>query len=231
MLSIVSSGLGSLVGAPSLKQLIWTTLSRSTYIRSVPRPKEFEREVVLATAQAVFWRKGYKATSTEDLRLAMGIGRQSFYDTFGGKREIYLEVLQRYNADRVQAYVAMLRAGPSPLAALKNLLLSFSKEKPRRRALGCMGVAAICEFGASDLEVARIGTSSSAHLESLLQRILREAKAKGEVRPSVNERAAARHLLATILGLKVMSKSGANAETLRDVAATALEGIASPRSE
>jgi AcrR family transcriptional regulator len=197
----------------------------------VPRPKEFDREVVLETAKAVFWRKGYKATSTEDLRLAMGIGRQSFYDTFGGKREIYLEVLKRYNTDRVQAYVAILRAAPSPLAALENLLLSFSREKPQRRALGCMGVAAICEFGASDLEVARIGTSTSAHLESVLQQILREAKAKGEVRSSLNERAAARHLIATILGLKVMSKSGANTETLREVAATALEGMASPSSE
>lgn len=197
----------------------------------MPRPKEFDREVVLETAKTVFWRKGYKATSTEDLRLAMGIGRQSFYDTFGGKREIYLEVLRRYNAERVQAYVAMLRAAPSPLAALENLLLSFSKEKPQRRALGCLGVAAISEFGASDLEVARIGTSSSAHLESLLRHILSDAKAKGEVRPSLNERAAARHLIATILGLKVMSKSGANTKTLRDVAATALEGMSSPRSE
>jgi TetR/AcrR family transcriptional repressor of nem operon len=211
--------------------MIWTTLSRLTYSGSVSRPKEFDREVVLETAQAVFWRKGYKATSTEDLRLAMGIGRQSFYDTFGGKRQIYLEVLQRYNADGIQACVAMLRTASSPFAALEDLLLSFSKEKPHRRALGCMGVAAICEFGVSDLEVARIGTSSSADLESVLQQLIRDAKAKGEVHASLNERAAARYLIATILGLKVMSKSGATTETLRDVAATALEGLASPRSE
>jgi TetR/AcrR family transcriptional repressor of nem operon len=211
--------------------MIWTTLSRLTYSGSVSRPKEFDREVVLETAQAVFWRKGYKATSTEDLRLAMGIGRQSFYDTFGGKRQIYLEVLQRYNADSIQAYVAMLRTASSPFAALEDLLLSFSREKPRRRALGCMGVAAICEFGVSDLAVARIGTSSSAHLESVLRQLLRDAKAKSEVHASLNERAAARYLIATILGLKVMSKSGATPETLRDVAATALEGLASPRLE
>jgi TetR/AcrR family transcriptional regulator, transcriptional repressor for nem operon len=196
----------------------------------VPRPKEFDRDVVLETAKAVFWRKGYEATSTEDLRLAMGIGRQSFYDTFGGKRQIYIEVLRRYNADSMHAYLATLRTAPSPLAALEDLLLSFSKEEPRRRALGCMGVAAICEFGVSDVEVARIGTSSSAYLESLLQQLLRDAKAKGQVRASLKERAGARHLMATILGLKVMSKGGARPEMLRDVAATALEGIAAPRS-
>src|SRR6202023_3187461 len=108
------------------------------------RPKEFDRDKAIESALATFRKNGFGATTTEDLRLAMGIGRQSFYDTFGGKRQIYLEVLQRYNADGIQAYVAMLRTASSPFAALEDLLLSFSKEKPRRRALGCMGVAAIC---------------------------------------------------------------------------------------
>ena len=177
-------------------------------------------------ARGVFWRQGYQATSTEDLRLAMGIGRQSFYDSFGGKRQLYLEVLRRYNSDGIEACIASLPAAPSPLAAVAALLLSYSKESPRRRALGCMGVAAICEFGVSDPEVARIGKSSSARLESLLQRLLRDAKARGEVRASLDERAAARQVHATILGLKVMSKAGASPEALRDVAVAALEGMA-----
>jgi TetR/AcrR family transcriptional repressor of nem operon len=196
----------------------------------VPRPKEFDREVVLEIAKAVFWRKGYEATSTEDLRLAMGIGRQSFYDSFGGKRQIYVEVLRRYNSDGIQVLAAKMAAAPSPRAALENLLLSFSKEKPQSRARGCMGVAAMCEFGVSDPAVANIGRSSSARLDSLLEQLLREAKAKGEARASLNARAAARHLNATILGLKVMSKAGASTRTLRDVAVAAIEGLGAPRS-
>jgi TetR/AcrR family transcriptional repressor of nem operon len=151
----------------------------------------FDRDVVLETAKAVFWQRGYKATSTEDLRLAMGIGRQSFYDTFGGKRQIYVQVLQRYNSDGIQACVAKLRTASSPLAALEELLLSFSKEKPRRRALGCMRVAAMSEFVVSDAEVARIGRSSSIRLESLLKKLVQDAKGKREVRASLNERATA----------------------------------------
>jgi len=195
----------------------------------MPRPKEFDREVVMETARNVFWRQGYQATSTEDLRLAMGIGRQSLYDSFGGKRQLYLEVLRRYNADGIEAWTATLPTAPSPLSALASLLFLYSKEAPPRRALGCMGVAAMCEFGVSDLEVARIGRSSSARFESLLRRILRDAKARGEVRASLNERAAARQLYATILGLKVMSKAGASPEALRDVAVAALEGMAALR--
>jgi hypothetical protein len=54
---------------------------------------------------------------------------------------------------------------------------------------------------------------------------------KGEVRASLNERAAARHLHATILGIKVMSKAGASPERLRDVAVSALEGMARPKAK
>jgi hypothetical protein len=72
------------------------------------------------------------------------------------------------------------------------------------------------EFGVSDPEVARIGRSSSTRLESLLKKLVQDAKGKGEVRAWLNERATARHLNATIIGLKVLSKSGASAEALRE---------------
>ena len=58
------------------------------------RPKEFDRAEALAAAKVVFWKKGYDATTTDDLRHAMKIGRQSLYDSFGGKRPLYLEVLR-----------------------------------------------------------------------------------------------------------------------------------------
>jgi hypothetical protein len=61
------------------------------------------------------------------------------------------------------------------------------------------------------------------------ERLVQDAKGKGEVRASLNARATARHLNATIIGLKVMSKSGASAEALRDVAVAALDGMAPQR--
>ena len=52
------------------------------------RPKEFDRADALEAAKVVFWKKGYDATTTDDLRHAMSIGRQSLYDSFGGKRPL-----------------------------------------------------------------------------------------------------------------------------------------------
>jgi hypothetical protein len=59
---------------------------------AMSRPKEFDRAEALTAAKSVFWKKGYDATTTDDLRHAMSIGRQSLYDSFGGKRPLYLEI-------------------------------------------------------------------------------------------------------------------------------------------
>ena len=65
---------------------------------------------------SVFWPKGYAATSTDDLLQAMQIGRQSMYDTFGDKRRLYVEALDRYQLESVAGHISRLRSIASPLA-------------------------------------------------------------------------------------------------------------------
>jgi TetR/AcrR family transcriptional repressor of nem operon len=189
------------------------------------RPKEFDREVALKTAMEVFWAKGYEATSTDDLRHAIGIGRQSLYDTFAGKRALYLEALRRYQDESVSARIRSLRTPGSPLAGIRNLLAGVARETPAQRALGCMGVNAICEFGAVDADVSAIGKESESVLLSALEQTLKEAKAKGEIRASVDERAAAQFLHMTLVGLKITAKAGAKPEVLRRIAEVAVDGL------
>lgn len=76
----------------------------------------------------MFWQKGYNATSTDDLRLAMGIGRQSFYDTFHGKWETYLEVVRKYSDERLSLYLEIFRKSDNPLDALQKFLLTIVSE-------------------------------------------------------------------------------------------------------
>src|SRR6202521_698674 len=102
------------------------------------RPKEFDRDKAVESALATFRKNGLGATTTDDLRLAMGIGRQSFYDTFKGKREIYLEALRKYNSDRVLGYFEIFRKSGSPLKALEGMLTSIALEHPQERTFACL---------------------------------------------------------------------------------------------
>jgi len=191
------------------------------------RPREFERDDALQRAIEVFCTKGYAAASTDELMQAMRISRQSMYNAFGDKRTLYLEALRRYNADSTSELIHRLGKAASPLAGLESALLAFASRLEAEGTNGCMGVNATCEFGRDDPEVALLNDSAGSTLISAFERALREAKAKGDIGPDINEAAAARFLLSTLVGMKVSAKGGASMAELRDTARFALRGVAS----
>ena len=64
----------------------------------------------------LFWRKGYAATSIEDLTETLHLSRSSLYDTFGDKRALFLEALQLYSERVLGATARTLNESASPLA-------------------------------------------------------------------------------------------------------------------
>jgi AcrR family transcriptional regulator len=189
------------------------------------RPKSFDRDAALKAAIAVFWAKGYAGASTDDLTAAMGIGRQSLYDTFGDKRRLYLEALGRYNAESVADNLADLQGGPTAADAIETLLRRFANAPEADRIRGCMGVNAVCEFGQDDPDVLATGRASGALQNAGLVRLLETGKAAGDIDASVDPQAAAQFIAATLAGLRVQAKAGAPAEALRQVAAFAVNSL------
>ena len=193
----------------------------------MPRPKEFDRDEALQKAIVVFCEKGYSAASTDELMRAMKISRQSMYDTFGDKRQLYLEAFQRYVADSINEQIGYLEKSSSPLAGIEKMLLAFAARAERNGIVGCMGVNAICEFGRSDPEVTSLGNIESARLTAALEQALRQAKSKKEISKTLKESAAAQFLRATLSGMKVAAKAGADAQALKSIAHFALRSLTS----
>ena len=189
------------------------------------RQKEFDRDKAVESALATFRKNGFGATTTDDLRLAMGIGRQSFYDTFKGKREIYLEALRKYNSDRVLGFFEIFRKSGSPLKALEGMLTSISIESPKDRTLACLGVSSICEFGASDAEVSSINDATASSIKSVLEKLILEAKNQKEIRSSLDPKETALYLLSVFSGMRVSARAGASPEELNAIAAIAIDGL------
>jgi len=193
----------------------------------MPRPKDFDRDEALQKAIGVFCEKGYAAASTDELMRAMKIGRQSMYDTFGDKRHLYLEAFQRYVADSVNEQIGYLEKSSSPLAGIEKMLVAFATRTERDGIVGCMGVNAICEFGRSDPEVTSLGNTESTRLTAALEQALRQAKSKKEISKTLKESAAAQFLLATLSGMKVAAKAGADIQALKSIALFALRSLTS----
>jgi TetR/AcrR family transcriptional regulator, transcriptional repressor for nem operon len=193
------------------------------------RTKEFDRDEALQAAIGVFCEKGYAAASTDELMRAMNISRQSMYDTFGDKRHLYLEAFRRYVADSIDEQIACLEKSSSPIAGIEKMLLAFAMRAERDGIVGCMGVNAICEFGRSDAEVTSLSDTEGVRLTTALEQALRRAKSKREINKTLKESAAAQFIRATLSGMKVAAKAGADASALKSIAHFAMRSLTSPQ--
>jgi len=69
------------------------------------RQKEFDRDKAVESALATFRKNGFGATTTEDLRLAMGASDvRAFTILLRGRGKSTLEALRKYNSDRVLGF-------------------------------------------------------------------------------------------------------------------------------
>lgn len=179
------------------------------------RTKEFNREVALDRAMHVFWRKGYEAASLQDLVEAMGIGRQSLYDTFGDKHALYLAALDRYAATQGAPLFAPLDESGSVKAALRRIFARMVDESVE--GIGCLAVNATVERAACDAKIARWAMANLVGTEEKLRRALARAQVEGEISSRHDPRALARYLFNAIQGLRVTAKATNDRATLEEI--------------
>ena len=186
------------------------------------RTKEFDRDATLQQAIAVFSQHGYEGTSTQALLEAMGISRQSLYDTYGDKWRLYLESLQRYVGDGVGGHLLALEGAPGGLATLEAFLTRAVEQASAAAVPACLGVGAVCEFGRTSAEVVAVTESSGRLLSAALKRRLREASPKA-ADSDIDE--TADFLMATLTGIKVAARSGMPRDKLMGIARRALRSL------
>jgi TetR/AcrR family transcriptional repressor of nem operon len=185
------------------------------------RPKSFDREKALIQAMRLFWRKGYTATSIEDLVETLGLSRSSLYGTFGDKRRLFLEALTFYSKRVINGTARTLNEAPSPLAGIQALFddLIAAVDNPSG-ALGCFMVNSIAELVPYDPEVSALATAYSDSLQGLLAKALTGAgRPDQDTRQETPEQLAA-YVFNMIQGLRVLIKSGATraqVQAIRDI--------------
>jgi TetR/AcrR family transcriptional repressor of nem operon len=189
------------------------------------RHKEFERDTALSAAIVIFSEHGYEGTSTDDLLKAMKISRQSMYDTFGDKRRLYLEALQRYNSESVLRLVQTIKSQDTPADGLEVALLAFASRSAEEASRCCLGVSAICEFGRTDTDVSLLTDNASRTLMTTIETVVRDGIAAGAFNSNLNVTDTAHFLGAALSGMKVSARDGASPETLRAIVRMALRSL------
>jgi TetR/AcrR family transcriptional repressor of nem operon len=141
------------------------------------RPIEFDRPTTVNRALALFWRKGYQATSVADLLAAMTISRSSFYAAFTDKRSLFVECLDLFSA-RTLDMLQRGRAEMPPIDALQNFFeRSFIGAHGAKGHWGCMLVNTVLEMADVDSELAARASQHLSDMQRFFQSCLQEAGA------------------------------------------------------
>ena len=187
------------------------------------RPREFDTQMALDNAIALFSRKGYSASSVADLSKALKLTAGSIYKAFKDKRGLFAAALQRYFTEREERISAALRDAPSGRARVRVLLREYARlSQGESGRIGCLIVASAVEFGASDLKFAgHVGTLLKAR-ERRLRRFIEQGQADGSIGDHINAGPVARTLMCLMQGMRVLGKTGRNHAEMIEVAEQAM---------
>jgi AcrR family transcriptional regulator len=193
------------------------------------RPRAFDREAALQSAMLLFWRKGFLATSMNDLCEAMGIRSPSLYAAFGSKESLYIEAVDYY-VEKVRPSVwDHLSRGATARAGMEGLLLAAARQMPACDVGpgGCMvTLAAIGEEYPGGLPDA----ARKARLDGLeqLRPRLRAAIVEGELPASTDVDRLSRFYLSVFQGIVIQARDGATPTELEGIVEMAMAAWPAP---
>jgi TetR/AcrR family transcriptional repressor of nem operon len=191
------------------------------YLSGMARPKQFDTEAAVEAAVEVFREHGYEGTSAQMLVDAMGIGRQSLYDTFGDKWGIYRAAVQRYSQGEVRTHAEMLASQRRAIDGIRAMLDRVVAEASR----SCLGLSATVEFGCTKPELVTLRDASSRTLDTAVKDALVLAQKQGDVAPELDLGSLSTFVIATISSIRLAARAGAAPEQVAALVDLALRAL------
>lgn len=192
----------------------------------MPWEKQFNETEVLEKAMEAFWERGYASTSLADLVERTGVGRGSLYSTFRDKHELFVASLRLYDERMRRRRLADLEARSAPREAIRQLLLAFTRNlRESGGNRGCFITNTALELAAHDAEIAKIVATAQSEIEDFFVRMIRKGKASGEIPATVDAASTGRGLLATLIGVIVLTRSRPEKRLLEGIVADAMRRL------
>ena len=179
------------------------------------RTREFDPATALAKAVEVFTSKGFSDTSMDDIVRATGVSRYGLYGTFGNKRELFEEALEKY-ADSMgrQSYLRLLE----PDASIGHIRAIFDERIGAMCEsgdnMGCMIAHTAVELAPHDPEIKQMLQKFLKRMSKAFSIGLESARERGEVKKDLNLREAGDYLTGAMFGLGILARTGFPRPTL-----------------
>lgn len=187
------------------------------------RTKDFDENEILKKAIAIFWERGYNATSLYDLIDGLGIGRSSIYHAFGDKHNLFVKALEKYQQEATLRIQSTLHDAPSIKEGIRAVLRfgiidAVDSEFPR----GCLKVNTGIELATQDEFIKKLLREDELLIEEALVKAIKKGQEEGQINTSRDPKVLTHFLCNTITGLRVYAKVRSDRPFFEDIIETAL---------
>lgn len=192
----------------------------------MPWQKTFDEDDAISKAMKVFWEKGFEPASIADLIAGTGITRGSLYNAFGGKEQLFVKALLKYDQDNRRAFLAELEAMDDPrraIAAVFDGIVAETLADTEKK--GCFIVNTASELATHGEEVNRIVHNGIREFEAFFRRSIEVAQARKDIPQRVDPEATAKALLAMVVAIRVLGRGVFDKSALTTIAGQALRLI------
>ncbi|GAB7046756.1 TetR/AcrR family transcriptional regulator [Catenuloplanes indicus] len=196
------------------------------------RPRKFVERDVVSNASEVFAVHGLAAATLDDLVRATGLGKQSLYNAFGGKRELFLRALSE---DREEATRAVTEAlghdDASPLERIRGHMLSMAIDFSSSDRRVSLATRALVESTGEEDPLSTATKAGIDELAGVYAQCLEHARENGELPADANVQSLAVYFVAVTRGMELLGRAGVGRATLTAVALDALRTLHGPRTK
>ena len=173
----------------------------------MPRVKLFDEKEVLEKAMNLFWKKGYYATSIQDLVNYLGINRASLYDTYGGKKKLFEKAFSHYRTINTNTMKNFLDSQDDVRTGLKNLFeMAIQESISDKEHKGCFVVNSTIEFIPNEKDFALLISENKKEFEKIFYNYLSLGVKRNQISASKDLRSIATLLFTYFNGLRVVTK-------------------------
>lgn len=165
-------------------------------------------EEVLDKTMQLFWEKGLFSTSIDDIVETTGFNRAAIYNFFGGKHNLFLEMLKRYRQKVTPHFTAPLQRTTLGLQAIEDFFEQFLSLNQSDLPCGCFLISTASNLPAHEEEVAQFVREFTHDLHQLFFTLLESAVERKELAPAVDKKAIADFLVVNIFGLFTLHRAG-----------------------
>ncbi|MEQ5159618.1 TetR/AcrR family transcriptional regulator [Proteus terrae] len=181
------------------------------------RPRRYDSDAALEKIMALFWRKGFTATSMDDLVIETQMNKPSLYAAFGNKAALYEKAIERFNhiaSTRYRHELEKQSAQDKVTERIKRYLTSAIHFYTDNEGLtGCM----VLSTAVTEVEDPAIRMMLNQVINAQTQQIedaLQEALEAGELKEGTDVHTIALGVVALLHSISLRARAGASVNEL-----------------